>query len=241
MAEEDKQCRICLSGDEPENLISPCLCSGGSRYIHRTCLQEWRERHVNESYYRCNECRFAYQYRRVWWGSVLASPWTQGALTIGLLTGYVYLSGQASARITNVLWSYFHHKDNANPHRLQVLFHGLFWTAVPGIYFFIRDLLAVPIEPRIPRNISFSVPNIPYFPTTVHHYHHERKNSDSSSDESKSPRNKKKVVEYEAPNIGAWIVVIMGAARCGYSLYQVVKRGAMRICTRAQALIENIN
>lgn len=37
-------CRICFDGEEtPDNpLISPCRCSGGSRYIHRGCLKQWR-------------------------------------------------------------------------------------------------------------------------------------------------------------------------------------------------------
>eukprot|EP00961_Rhodomonas_salina_P103905 1398179-Rhodomonas_salina.1 len=34
--------RICHSCDEDEQLISPCLCKGSGRWVHRKCLQEWR-------------------------------------------------------------------------------------------------------------------------------------------------------------------------------------------------------
>ena len=35
-------CRICLSEEEPESLIAPCLCAGTSKWVHRECLDEWR-------------------------------------------------------------------------------------------------------------------------------------------------------------------------------------------------------
>ncbi|CAF4624047.1 unnamed protein product [Rotaria sp. Silwood1] len=37
-----KQCRICLDTDNPDDIISPCLCTGNSAYVHRTCLNYWR-------------------------------------------------------------------------------------------------------------------------------------------------------------------------------------------------------
>lgn len=37
-------CRICLSEEEPENiLISPCNCTGSMKHIHLECLREWLE------------------------------------------------------------------------------------------------------------------------------------------------------------------------------------------------------
>ena len=33
------ECRICLEEDEIENLISPCLCRGTSKYIHEKCFK----------------------------------------------------------------------------------------------------------------------------------------------------------------------------------------------------------
>lgn len=37
-----KECRFCLSSDDPANLIAPCNCKGGSKYVHRRCLDQWR-------------------------------------------------------------------------------------------------------------------------------------------------------------------------------------------------------
>jgi E3 ubiquitin-protein ligase DOA10 len=35
-------CRICFEEDIRDNLISPCLCSGHIKYVHRACLDNWR-------------------------------------------------------------------------------------------------------------------------------------------------------------------------------------------------------
>ncbi|CAF1545176.1 unnamed protein product, partial [Rotaria sordida] len=40
--EQEKQCRICLDTDNSNDIISPCLCSGNSAYVHRKCLNHWR-------------------------------------------------------------------------------------------------------------------------------------------------------------------------------------------------------
>lgn len=43
--EEEKEevlCRYCLEDDEMENLISPCACSGGQKYVHLNCLRRWQ-------------------------------------------------------------------------------------------------------------------------------------------------------------------------------------------------------
>lgn len=53
------------TGDADNPLISPCLCSGGSSFIHRQCLQQWRL-HGNrtDSFYKCPTCGYRYEYRR---------------------------------------------------------------------------------------------------------------------------------------------------------------------------------
>ena len=35
------QCRICLEEANPEEMISPCRCSGSAAFIHRNCLQQY--------------------------------------------------------------------------------------------------------------------------------------------------------------------------------------------------------
>ena len=35
------QCRICYESSNPNQLFSPCKCSGTSQYVHRECLYDW--------------------------------------------------------------------------------------------------------------------------------------------------------------------------------------------------------
>ena len=58
-----KECRICFESDVSGNnpLIVPCKCDGTSRYIHRTCLDKWRETNVStDAFYKCRECNDIY-------------------------------------------------------------------------------------------------------------------------------------------------------------------------------------
>jgi hypothetical protein len=58
-------CRICLETDSEENLIYPCKCSGNSKYIHKQCLNEWRNiNHNPENFYRCEVCKYNYKIKK---------------------------------------------------------------------------------------------------------------------------------------------------------------------------------
>lgn len=51
-------CKICLEEDIKENLISPCLCSGNIKYVHKICIDNWRNQNLNNnSYYSCEICK----------------------------------------------------------------------------------------------------------------------------------------------------------------------------------------
>jgi len=63
------KCRLCdvpvkeeeLSSND-NSVISPCRCSGESKYVHRKCLDEWINLHENvnegiDCYVRCSVCR----------------------------------------------------------------------------------------------------------------------------------------------------------------------------------------
>lgn len=42
MDKQDKMCRICYGGESAyDKLITPCLCSGSTKYAHETCLLQW--------------------------------------------------------------------------------------------------------------------------------------------------------------------------------------------------------
>lgn len=66
--EPDEQhcCRICFESEEtPENpLISPCKCTGSMRYIHRSCLDEWRVNSFNpKALVGCTTCHSPFRTR----------------------------------------------------------------------------------------------------------------------------------------------------------------------------------
>ena len=45
-AEEERICRYCFAGpdddDNDEELISPCQCKGGQKWVHLSCLRKWQ-------------------------------------------------------------------------------------------------------------------------------------------------------------------------------------------------------
>ena len=56
-------CRICLSDDRCENMCSPCLCKGTSKYVHHECLNKWQRVGNNKDrYYRCGVCLYRYRF-----------------------------------------------------------------------------------------------------------------------------------------------------------------------------------
>eukprot|EP01043_Picozoa_sp_COSAG02_P083382 COSAG02_NODE_21412_length_789_cov_0.700000_1_plen_199_part_01 len=67
--DSEKICRYCLeendeAGDpfHPDHLIAPCQCRGGSMWVHRGCLDEWRATRSDRAFSACNECHFAYEF-----------------------------------------------------------------------------------------------------------------------------------------------------------------------------------
>jgi hypothetical protein len=53
----DRICRICRGSAPQSDLFAPCKCNGTMKYIHRQCLQQWREATTNpQNKLRCSEC-----------------------------------------------------------------------------------------------------------------------------------------------------------------------------------------
>ncbi|EPS63688.1 hypothetical protein M569_11097, partial [Genlisea aurea] len=50
------QCRICFDA-EGEDLIAPCHCRGTQKYVHRSCLDNWRSTKEGFAFAHCTECR----------------------------------------------------------------------------------------------------------------------------------------------------------------------------------------
>ena len=57
-------CRICFENDTVDSLIAPCLCKGGSMFVHRRCLNKWIQINPNISTkYRCMVCSVCFHLR----------------------------------------------------------------------------------------------------------------------------------------------------------------------------------
>lgn len=57
------------------------------RYVHKSCLKDWRlvEGNKSKSYYECPQCKFQYNLKRVPMADFLASPLTSQSVTVVLL------------------------------------------------------------------------------------------------------------------------------------------------------------
>ncbi|KAF3974655.1 hypothetical protein CMV_002043 [Castanea mollissima] len=53
---DQQQCRICLEIGG-EDLIAPCHCKGTQKYVHRSCLDNWRSTKEGFAFAHCTECR----------------------------------------------------------------------------------------------------------------------------------------------------------------------------------------
>ena len=47
-------CRICLENDRGDELISPCMCKGTQKFVHRSCLDHWRS--LNDGSFAFSNC-----------------------------------------------------------------------------------------------------------------------------------------------------------------------------------------
>ncbi|CAA7048379.1 unnamed protein product [Microthlaspi erraticum] len=59
---DQPQCRICLDVGG-EDLIGPCNCKGTQKYVHRSCLDNWRSTKEGFAFSHCTECRAVFKLR----------------------------------------------------------------------------------------------------------------------------------------------------------------------------------
>ncbi len=65
MSDEIPICRICFEEETIDNIfISPCSCNGSSKYVHKSCLNTWRNlNRDSEAWEKCMECHTKYVLR----------------------------------------------------------------------------------------------------------------------------------------------------------------------------------
>lgn len=267
--QEEKQCRICLETTDPSDLIHPCQCRGFSKYVHRSCLDQWRVQNNHQHYYACDVCHYEYRLSRVWWARIVSHKATSiiGTLvalpTIGLIAGY------GSASLYNWGYYYLMHDVYHVPHRLQTIFHCLMWLGIPGIVGMIRSLFrgirnhAIPELPaqravdistwvELLASISRSTPSV------VHHYHHDTtvrkrkerdENDDEDSDEGKETKSKIKkkskklktpVAECPDHNATTIAMLVAGTAGSFYFTFRWMYEKGLALSKRCAEYIANV-
>ncbi|CAI5460217.1 unnamed protein product [Closterium sp. Yama58-4] len=60
--EDQPQCRICLESDG-DDLIAPCKCKGSARFVHRSCLDQWRATKEGFAFCHCSTCKTRFHLR----------------------------------------------------------------------------------------------------------------------------------------------------------------------------------
>ena len=86
---DEPECRICFIGSENENLIHPCLCSGGYKYVHRSCLERWRDNNRGTiKYHECEVCQEPYTVVYIYEDETLFLP-TGGRTCCGMYLLYI--------------------------------------------------------------------------------------------------------------------------------------------------------
>ena len=63
----EKECRICFEKDKTDEFINPCLCDGTSKWVHKSCLNEWRETNIDKpANTNCMECKYKYKFNYIY-------------------------------------------------------------------------------------------------------------------------------------------------------------------------------
>ncbi|KAI9653211.1 MAG: hypothetical protein M1831_006169 [Alyxoria varia] len=90
---------------EDGRLICPCKCKGSSRYVHDTCLQEWRHAdpgYGKRNFWECPTCGFRYRLERMRWGRWISSQATQITVTLAIFVLAIFLLGFVADPIINL-------------------------------------------------------------------------------------------------------------------------------------------
>ncbi|KAF8807323.1 hypothetical protein BYT27DRAFT_7138009 [Phlegmacium glaucopus] len=159
MPSEEKQCRICLDGPESEpelgRLIRPCLCKGSISYVHLKCLHRWRSISASKSaFFACPQCHYQYRFARTRIVGIGTNPVLVGGLSGLLFTLLVMIASY----ITTFFMSSFEEPTYYHPFYVNPLdvVHDLVTAAfrvmkdgnLAGI---LEDNIQRPVAPSVPR------------------------------------------------------------------------------------------
>lgn len=143
--EEERLCRVCFCGEEAGRLLAPCRCRGSCKYVHVSCLNEWRVASANpHSFYRCDQCGYRYRTERT-----RLAEWLQSERVITAATALVLMlivligaliPGPERLLYRHVRWhpAYEYAAWGWGP-RCDAAVRGLLWPAAAGMALKIQE------------------------------------------------------------------------------------------------------
>lgn len=85
LCRDTRSCRICLDTELPEGdrWLCPCQCKGTMKYVHASCLDEWRKRSRRRaSAIACDQCGAMYRMRATRTMRLLTSWWLRWVVSL---------------------------------------------------------------------------------------------------------------------------------------------------------------
>ena len=141
---EERLCRVCFCGEEAGPLIAPCRCRGSMRFVHASCLNEWRVASANpNSFQRCDQCGYRYRIKQTRLAALLQSERVILAATVLTLSTIVLLGslipGPERWLYRTVRWhpAYELAAWGWGPY-CDALVRGLMWPAAGGMALSVR-------------------------------------------------------------------------------------------------------
>lgn len=90
-------------GSEYE-LIAPCRCSGTVKWVHRMCLDSWRNCcYRTEAYYRCEQCQTSYEMEASFGNSLLKNGRLLNSLAVLSVVIWLSIVGYGNRYIINTI------------------------------------------------------------------------------------------------------------------------------------------
>mmetsp|Transcript_25378 Transcript_25378/g.30077 ORF Transcript_25378/g.30077 Transcript_25378/m.30077 type:complete len:271 (-) Transcript_25378:65-877(-) len=126
MIDASATCRICFGDSSEGKLFSPCKCKGTMGYVHVECLQKWRiEKEKSPSYYRCDQCHYNYNLKRVDAAGFLKNPCVIEMISVTILLIICALASILSYTIVPHSIEIIHNSPKLNSLLMGLLIVGL--------------------------------------------------------------------------------------------------------------------
>jgi hypothetical protein len=149
----EPQCKYCLEETNFEDMVSPCKCSGSTKYVHKECLRNWFIQRNNRvvipgnfnqfDTYKCEVCHTKYncEYINQVTTSNITCDVAKYILCISIFLGCSYVGIGNLMQLSDSTRYLFNYMEN-NGKWHNILWNGFCTThLLIGIYYLIKLLL----------------------------------------------------------------------------------------------------